>query len=72
MKAKLNGGNTIQAIKIRAVTVIKYAAGIVKWTVDELRTMDTKRQKLLLIYRAAHPRADFDRLYFKNEKGEEV
>ena len=30
LKAKLNGGNTIQAINSRAVSVIRYAAGIVK------------------------------------------
>ena len=69
LKAKLNGGNTIQAINSRAVSVIRYAAGIVKWTIDELRTIDTKTRKLLTIYRALHPRADVDRLYFKRREG---
>ena len=69
LKAKLNGGNTIQAINSRAVSVIRYVAGIVKWTTDESRTMDTKMRKLLTIYRTLHPRADVDRLYFKRREG---
>ena len=49
--------------------MIRYAAGMVKWTVDELRAMDTKTRKLLTIYKTSHPRADVDRLYFKIREG---
>ena len=34
LKSKLNGGNMVQAINCRAVTVVRYAAGIVEWYVE--------------------------------------
>ena len=36
LKSKLNGGNIIQAINARAVSIIRYGAGIISWRVDEL------------------------------------
>ena len=35
--SKLNGGNTIRAINSRAVSLVKYSVGILKWTKDELK-----------------------------------
>ena len=32
LKSKLNGGNTIKAINSRAVSVVRYGAGIIYWT----------------------------------------
>ena len=69
LKSKMNGGNVINAINSRAVAVVRYTAGIVKWTKDEMRKMDTKTRKLLTIYRALHPQADVDRLYVKRSRG---
>ena len=40
LKSKLNGGNTIKAINSRAVSIIRYGAGIVDWTKEELQEMD--------------------------------
>ena len=34
--SKLNGGNTIRAINSRAASLVRYTAGILKWTKDEL------------------------------------
>ena len=31
LKSKLNGGNVINAINTRAVAIIRYGAGIIKW-----------------------------------------
>ena len=53
----------------RAVSIIRYSAGIVEWTKDELRKLDSKTRKLLTINRAFHPQADVDRLYLKREAG---
>ena len=36
LKSGLNSGNVIQAINSRAVSVIRYGAGIVDWTKNEL------------------------------------
>ena len=69
LKSKLNAGNTITAINSRAVSLIRYGAGILDWTKDEMRAMDRKTRKLLTIYRTLHPQADIDRLYMKRENG---
>ena len=69
LKSKLNGGNTIKAINSRAVSIIRYGAGIVDWTKEELQEMDRKTRKLLTINRALHPQADVDRLYLKRSEG---
>ena len=69
LKSKLNGGNIIQAINARAVSIIRYGAGIINWRVDELKAVDRKTRKLLTINRALHPQADVDRLYYKRADG---
>ena len=58
LKSSLNAGNTIQAINSRAVSIIRYGAGIVDWRKAELQQMDRKTRKLLTIYRSMHPQGD--------------
>lgn len=70
LKSKLNGGNVVNAMNSRAVSIIRYSAGIVEWTKDELRKLDGKTRKLLTINRAFHPQADVDRLYLKRAAGD--
>ena len=69
LKSKLNGMNSISAINSRAVSVVRYGAGIIKWTKEELEKLDRKTRKLLTIHRAFHCRGDVDRLYVKRSKG---
>ena len=45
LKSKLNGANTIRAINSRAVSVVKYSAGIINWKKHELQNLDRKTQK---------------------------
>ena len=40
----MNDGNTIRAINSRTVSSVRYSAGILKWTKDELKVMDRKTQ----------------------------
>ena len=47
LKSKLNGMNSISAINYRAVSVVRYGAGIIKWTKEELEKLDRKTRKLL-------------------------
>ena len=42
LKSKLNSGNVVTAINSRAVAVIRYDARLMKWTKDEIRTIDRK------------------------------
>ena len=69
LKSKLNAGNIVTAINSRAVAVIRYGAGLLKWTKDELRAMDRKTRKTMTMHRALHPQADVDRLYLPRSKG---
>ena len=69
LKSKLNGANVINAINTRAVAIIRYGAGIIKWKKEELRNIDRKTRKLMNMHRALHPQADVDRLYIKRAEG---
>ncbi|XP_047481697.1 uncharacterized protein LOC125034100 [Penaeus chinensis] len=69
LKLKLNGGNIISAINSRAVSIVRYGAGIIKWTKNELEELDRKTRKLMTMYGAHHPKADVDRLYLKRCDG---
>ena len=69
MKSKLNSKNTINAINSRAVSIIRYSAGIVTWRVNELQDLDRKTRKLLTMYSMFHKKGDVDRLYIKRAEG---
>ena len=60
ISSKLNGGNTIRSINSRAVSLVTYSAGILKWAKDELKVMDRKTRKIMTI-----------RLYIPVEGGRE-
>ena len=39
------------------------------WTVEELKSLDSKTRKLLTIHGVFHPRSDIDRLYVPRKRG---
>jgi hypothetical protein len=47
LKSKLNGRNKIMAMNTWAVALLRYGAGILKWTKDEIAAMDCKTRKLI-------------------------
>ena len=59
----------MRAINIRAVSLVRYGAGIIDWTQAELEGMDRKTRKLLTLYGAFHPKSSIERLYMKREVG---
>ena len=69
LKSKLNSGNTVKAMNTWAVPVVRYSAGIVDWTKEELENMDRKTRKLMTINKALHPRASVARLYIQRNDG---
>ena len=69
-KSKVNSTNVVPAINSRAVAVIRYNAGLITWTKDELRSIDWKTMKKLTMHRALHPQANVDRLYIATNNGE--
>ena len=49
LKAGLNAGNAMETINARAISIIRYDAGIVEWRKNELETTDRNTRKLLTI-----------------------
>ena len=62
MKSKLNRRNKILAINMWAVVVLIYGAGIVKWTITELKALDRKSRKIITMHGIFHLKSDTDRL----------
>ena len=69
LKSKLNGGNIISAINSRAVSIVRYGAGIISWTKMELEELDRKTRELMIMYGAQHRKADANRLYLQRCEG---
>ena len=69
LKSKLNGKNKIQAINTWEVALLRYGAGIIDWTVDELKKMDRTTRKTLNMYGTLHSKSDIDRQYLKRKHG---
>lgn len=69
LKSKLNSRNLINAINTWAVSVVRYSAGIVNWTKDEIDMLDRKTRKTLTMHRALHPKAYVSRFYMKRKIG---
>ncbi|XP_047475423.1 uncharacterized protein LOC125029527 [Penaeus chinensis] len=67
--SKLNRSNVITAVNSRAVSLVRYSAGILKWTKDELNIMDRKTRKIMTMNRMYHPQSDIDRLYIPRKEG---
>ena len=67
--SKLNCGNIIRAINSWAVSLVRYSAGILKWTKDELKVMDRKTRKIMAMNRMYHSQSDTGRLYIPRMEG---
>ena len=55
LRSKLNAGNIIQAINSRAVSLIRYGAGIIDWRKDELKDIDRKTESFYNAQKHAPP-----------------
>ena len=56
-------------MNIWAVATMKYGAGILKWTKEELEKLDRQTQKIMTMNGALHPKSDLDRLYIARQRG---
>ena len=68
-KSKLYAGNLVNGINAWAVGVIRYSAGILDWTCNELRKLDTKTRKILTMAGAFNRKGSTVRLYRKRSEG---
>ena len=71
MKSRLNGRNKIIAINTWAVSLMRYGAGIVKWTKSELDKIGRKTRKVMTLNKELHPRSYVDRLHVSTMEAEE-
>ena len=46
LQSKLNGGMTIKVMNTWVVAAVRYSAGILDWTVSEMKEMDRKTGSL--------------------------
>ena len=67
--SKLKGGNAIRTINYQPVFLVRYSAGILKWTKDELKVMDKKTRKIITMNRMYHPQSNTGRLYILRMEG---
>ena len=68
-RSKLNGGNLICGINTWAVGVVRYSAGIVDWTMEEVVSMDRRTRKILAMNGCLHTRSNVARLYLPRKEG---
>ena len=59
----------IDGINTWAVGVLRYSAGIVDWTMEEVANMDRRTRKILAIKDCLYARSKVARLYQPAEKG---
>ena len=69
LKSRLNGRNIIIAINTWAVSLLRYGAGLINWTLNELQQLDRKTRKKLTMYGAFHPKSNVNRLYLARQEG---
>ena len=69
LKLKCNGSNTIKAINIWAISLVRYSRAFSDWTREKLREMDLKTRKLMTMHGTLHLRAHTSRLYIHKKDG---
>jgi hypothetical protein len=69
LKSELNARNKITAIGALAVPVLRYSFGIINWRLEEIKQIDTKTRKMLIMYKMHNPKSDIDGLYVKRKEG---
>ena len=69
MRSELNARNRIDAINSLAPSVVTCSFTIIIWSLTEIKKVDTKVQKLLIINRMHHPKSDVNRLYLSRMEG---
>ena len=69
MKSRLNGRNKIIAIDTWTVYLMRYGAGIVKWTKRELDEIDRKTRKVMTMDKELHSTSDVVIVYVSRMEG---
>ena len=70
LETKLSCRNLIKGMNFWAVSLVRYSGPFQKWSKDELKQMDQRTIKIMLMHKALHPRDGVDRLYVSRKEGE--
>jgi len=69
VKSELKARNKITAIGALVVPVLRQSFGIINWSTEEIKKIDTKTRNMQTMYKMHHPKSDIDRLYVKRKEG---
>ena len=69
VNSNLNGGNLVIGMNSWAVGIVRYGAGILDWTQEDLKQLDIKTRKILTMNGSLHPRSNVGRLYMSRRNG---
>ena len=72
LKSDLNSRNKIKAINTWAMPSLTYGYGVIKWSITNLETIDTRTRKLLTMNSMFHKKSDITRLYMQSLKVEDT
>nr|CAH7732997.1 unnamed protein product [Callosobruchus chinensis] len=67
--SELSGKNKVAATNMLAVPLLLYTFGAIRWTVEELRQLDTKTRKRMNMERSLHPKSSVPRIYLPRHLG---
>ena len=66
---KLSSRNLIKGINTGAVPLVSYSGPFLKWDRDELKQMNQRARKLMVMHKTLHHRDNVDRLYVSRKEG---
>ena len=65
---KLYSKNLNKGINTGAVTLVRYSGPFLKWTEEELKKIEQRTRKLMMMHSVVHLRDDVDRLCVKKRR----
>ena len=68
LKSNLNSRNALSAMNIWGVAVMRYGAGLVKWTKEELEKLHRQTRTIMTMNGALHPKSDVETLYVARQR----
>ena len=69
LETKLNAGNIITGINTWEISLLRFSAASLDWTVAELEQMDRRTKKLMTLHWEWNPKNDVARIYLSRKEG---
>ena len=69
LETKLNAGNIITGINTWEISLLRFSAASLDWTVAELEQMDRRTKKLMTLHWEWNPKSDVARIYLSRKEG---